>query len=256
MTISRNELLNYLNQLMSPQLFEDYAPNGLQVEGASEITKIAFAVSATQESLRSAADWGAQALIVHHGLFWKYQGARAVTGGWGERVKLCIKNDLNLFAYHLPLDSHAEFGNAVSLAKELGLKNVGPFALVKKQPMGAKGELAAPMSAKDFRELLEKKLNHPVVLASPDEDKKMTTLGIITGGANNDWVKAMEDGLDAYLTGEISEYNWHDAREAGLHYFAGGHHATEKFGILSLMNKIKNDHPLIDCLFFDSNNPA
>ena len=256
MTISQNELLNYLNQLMNPQLFEDYAPNGLQVEGGKDITKIAFAVSATQESIRSATDWGAQALIVHHGLFWKHQGAKTVTGAWGERIKLCIKSDLNLFAYHLPLDSHPDFGNAVSLAREIGMKNIGPFALYKKQPMGAKGEMTDSVTARALKELLEKKLNHPVVHSSPDEDQIIKTLGIITGGANNDWIKAMEDGLDAYLTGEISEYNWHDAREAGIHYFAGGHHATEKFGIISLMKKIKNDHPLTDCLFFDSNNPA
>jgi len=256
MSLGQIDLLNYLNLQLSPQLFEDYAPNGLQIEGGGNISKIAFAVSATQESIKAAIVWGAHALIVHHGVFWKHQGARTVTGAWGERVKLCIKNDLNLFAYHLPLDGHAEFGNAVALGGKLGLQNLSPFALHKKQPMGSKGTLKIALNARDLKTKLEALLEHPVILASPDENKTITSIGIITGGANNDWVKAMEDGLDAYITGEISEYNWHDAKEAGIHYFAGGHHATEKFGIQALMGKIKTDHPKVETKFFDSTNPA
>ena len=256
MSITQNDLSQYLSQLMTPQLFEDYAPNGLQVEGNSTISKIAFAVSATQDSLKKAIDWGAQAIIVHHGIFWKYQGARTVTGAWGERVKLCVKNDLNLFAYHLPLDSHPEFGNAASLGREIEMLDLSPFALHKKQPMGIKGKLKTPISAEALKIKLEKILNHPVVLASPDDQKTIYSLGIITGGANNDWIKALDENLDAYLTGEISEYNWHDAKEAGIHYFAGGHHATEKFGIKALMNKIKENFPDLETHFFDSENPA
>ncbi|MBA2405795.1 MAG: Nif3-like dinuclear metal center hexameric protein [Bdellovibrionales bacterium] len=256
MSLNQNDLLQYLNQQMNPQFFEDYAPNGLQIEGSSQITRLAFAVSATQDSIKKAIDWGAQGLVVHHGIFWKYQGARTVTGAWGERVKACVKNDLNLFAYHLPLDAHAEFGNAVALGIQLGLTQLAPFALYKKQPMGSKGTLAQPMTAKELKLKLEQVLNHSVILASPDENKIIKTMGIITGGANNDWVKAMEEGLDAYLTGEISEYNWHDAKEAGIHFFAGGHHATERFGILALMEKVKKNYSNIDVEFFDSLNPA
>ena len=256
MSIGQIDLVNYLSHQLTPQLYEDYAPNGLQIEGSSSIAKLAFAVSATQDSIQSALKWGAQALVVHHGVFWKYQGARTVTGAWGERLKLCIKNDLNLLAYHLPLDGHGEFGNAVALGNKLGLQNMSAFALHKKQPMGTKGELKQPVSAKELKAQLEKLLAHPVILASPDETKLISSIGIITGGANNDWVKAMEDGLDAYLTGEISEYNWHDAKEAGIHYFAGGHHATEKFGIQALMEKIKKDFPVLEVQFFDSQNPA
>ncbi len=256
MPIARNDLLNYLNELLTPQLYEDYSPNGLQIEGIENLTKVAFAVSATQDSLDQALAWGAQALIVHHGVFWKYQGARTITGAWGERVRKCLKNDLNLIAYHLPLDGHAEVGNAVALASELGVQEVTAFALHKKQPMGAKGKFSCPVSARELKGKLEKLLNHSVILASPDENKKIHSIGIITGGANNDWVKAQEDGLDAYLTGEISEYNWHDAKEAGIHYFAGGHHATEKFGIQALMQKVSADHAKLKVKFFDSPNPA
>lgn len=256
MSYSSAELLNYMNQLLTPSLFEDYAPNGIQVEGKTTLKRLAFAVSATQDSINKALEWKADGLVVHHGIFWKHQGARTITGGWGERVKLCIKNDLNLFAYHLPLDAHMEVGNAVALGQELGLTNLSPFALYKRQPMGAKGELTIPLSAKDLKAKLEKNLRHAVILATPDESKLIRKLGIITGGANNEWSKAMEDGLDAYLTGEISEYNWHDSIEAGIHYFAGGHHATERFGIMALMNRMKKDLPKLEVNFFDSENPA
>lgn len=248
-------LAQYLNDLLQPQNFEDYAPNGVQIEGKTEVKKIAFAVSATKESIHAAVQWGADALIVHHGVFWKHQGARTVTGAWGERLKQCIKHDLNLLAYHLPLDAHPEVGNAAALAKEIGLSNLAPFALYKKQPLGIKGEFATPMKSVELQGHLSKLLNHPVIHAAPENKAMIKTMGIITGGANNEWVKAMEDKLDAFLTGEISEYNWHDSREAGVHYFAGGHHATERPGIKSLMGKVKKDLK-VDVSFFDSTNPA
>lgn len=250
------ELLNYMNSLLTPAVFEDYAPNGLQVEGKKDLSRLAFAVSATQDSLQKAIAWGADGLVVHHGIFWKHQGARTVTGPWGERVKLCVKHDLNLFAYHLPLDAHPEVGNAYALGMELGLTDLSPFALYKRQPLGTKGSFKIPLKASALKLKLEKLLNHQVILATPDENKEIRTIGIITGGANNEWTKAMEDNLDAYLTGEISEYNWHDSIEAGIHYFAGGHHATERFGIMYLMKKMKNDFPDLEVAFFDSENPA
>lgn len=256
MAIHKNALENYLRQLLTPELYEDYAPNGLQIDGTEEIKQLAFAVSATQASIKEALAWGAHGLVVHHGIFWKYQGARPVTGAWGERLKACVKQELNLFAYHLPLDAHSEVGNAVALAGKIGLAQLKPFALHKKQYLGAKGEFATPIKASDLKLVLEQVLKHQVILASPDENKPIKTMGIITGGANNEWSHALGDGLDAYLTGEISEYNWHDAQEAGIHYFAGGHHATERFGILALMEKIAKDHPSLSVRFFDSVNPA
>jgi dinuclear metal center YbgI/SA1388 family protein len=256
MAQSIESIQNYLKLLLTPELFDDYAPNGLQVEGKKEIRRLAFAVSATQDSIRKAIDNKADALIVHHGIFWKHQGARTITGGWGQRIKLCVKHDLNLLAYHLPLDAHPEIGNAVALAKEIGLKNLSPFALFKKQPLGTKGSFSSPLSAKELQAKLEKLLHHSIILASPDENRPVRTMGIITGGANNEWVKSMDENLDAYLTGEISEYNWHDTIEAGIHYFAGGHHATERPGMKALMGKVKTDFPELEVTFFDSDNPA
>lgn len=256
MEVTQSTLLNYLDTLLNSAQFEDYGPNGLQVDGKKTLKRVAFAVSATQDSLNQALKWGADAIVVHHGIFWKHQGARTVTGAWGERVKLCVKNDLNLIAYHLPLDAHPEVGNASSLAKEIGLTELEPFALHKRQYLGSKGKFPAPIKAHDLQDKLSKLLNHNVILASPNEDALIRSLGIITGGANNEWVEAMKDGLDAYLTGEISEYNWHDAIEAGIHFFAGGHHATERVGIKALMEKIKKDFPGLETMFFDSENPA
>ncbi len=255
MSITRMALQDYFQKILTPENFEDYAPNGLQVEGKEKIARLAFAVSATQDSIAHAKAWGADALVVHHGIFWKHQGPRTVTGAWGERVKSLVKDDMNLFAYHLPLDGHAEIGNAVALGNKIGLVELSPFALYKRQPMGAKGKFSSPLSATDLKKKLESVLQHPVILATPDENHPIASLGIITGGANNEWTEAMKDGLDAYLTGEISEYNWHDAKEAGIHYFAGGHHATERFGVLALMDKVKAELKL-DCEFFDSQNPA
>lgn len=255
MSITRTRLQDYFQKLLTPEAFEDYAPNGLQVEGKETISKIAFAVSATQDSIAQALRWGADALVVHHGVFWKHQGSRTVTGAWGERIKSLVKSDVNLYAYHLPLDAHPEIGNAVSLGKEIGLSDLLPFAVYKRQPMGTKGKFAIPITAIELKMKLETVLKHSVILATPDENNPIASLGIITGGANNEWTEAMKDGLDAYLTGEISEYNWHDAKEAGIHYFAGGHHATERFGILALKKKIEADLG-ITCEFFDSQNPA
>lgn len=252
----RSDLSSYFEHLLNPGLFEDYAPNGLQVEGTERVTKVAFAVSATQESIKSAITWGAHALVVHHGIFWKHQGTRTITGAWGKRASALIKHDINLFAYHLPLDGHPQVGNAAALAAAIGLTEVGPFGMYKKQSLGAQGKFATPLSADDLKKHLESVLQHPVIIASHDPSAEVKTLGIITGGANQDWIQAHQLGLDAYLTGEISEYNWHDAREAGLHYFAGGHHATEKFGPQALMKRLLQDQPGVEAKFFDSPNPA
>ncbi len=256
MPIPRQDLEHYFRALLRTELFEDYAPNGLQVEGKASVDKVAFAVSATQDSIAEALDWGADALVVHHGVFWKHQGARPLTGAWGERVSLAVRAQLNLFAYHLPLDAHPEVGNAAALARALGLTDLTAFGPHKKQFLGIQGRLPSSPPASQFARHAEKVLGHSVLLASHDSNAPVRTLGIVTGGANNDWGHALDAGLDAYLTGEISEYNWHDAREARVHYFAGGHHATEKFGPQALMARMLADMPQLQARFFDSPNPA
>jgi dinuclear metal center YbgI/SA1388 family protein len=251
----RTELENTLNRLLAPASFQDYCPNGLQVEGSETINKIAFAVSATRASITEAITSGADTLIVHHGLFWHFHGARTLTGNFAKRIMPLVQHNINLFAYHLPLDAHPKIGNAAVLGQLINCHQQRPFGDYKGSPTGIEGILAQPTSAKDLSLLLASVLKHQVILASPDENQLIESIGIITGGANSDWVLAKKLGLDAYITGEISEHDWHESQENDIHMFAGGHHATERFGIQALMQHIEN-HYKIEGLFVDSDNPA
>lgn len=254
--MAKAKLDSFFKNLLTPELFDDYCPNGLQVEGASEVKKIVFAVSATRESAEFAAKEKAQALVVHHGLFWKFHGTKPLVGPFYHRVAPLIKNDINLFGYHLPLDAHLEIGNAASIARLIELRELTPFGNHKGAFTGVKGELSKALSGRELKSLLEQKLQHPVIHSNPLENKPIKSIGIITGGANSDWALAHRLGLDAYITGEMSEHDYHESREAGVHMFAGGHHATEKFGIISLMEKVKANFPECECIFLDSENPA
>ncbi len=253
--MQRKDLDTFFKQLLRPELFNDYCPNGLQIEGATEINKIAFAVSATRESIEQAVDLQADTLVVHHGLFWKFHGSRTLTGSFAKRVFPLVQNNINLFAYHLPLDAHPEIGNAAVLGRLIGCQQQTPFGDYKGSPTGIKGVLSQAISAKALGQKLQTLLRHNVILASPDEEQMIESIGIITGGANSDWVLAEQAGLDAYITGEISEHDWHESKENGIHMFAGGHNATEKNGILSLMKHMQTLYEL-ECVFIDSDNPA
>ncbi len=253
--IKRQQLVDFCNHLLQSERYQDYGPNGLQIEGNEQIRTIAFAVSATQDSIQQAISHQADALIVHHGLFWSFQGAKTITGPYAKRVIPLIKHNINLLGYHLPLDGHPEVGNAAVLGKLLNCLNQQPFGDYKGNPTGIKGELAEPLSAKAFGKQLEQVLDHSVIMSSPDKNALIHSLGIITGGANGEWRSAYQDNLDAYLTGEISEHDWHDSQEHGIHMFAGGHHATEKFGIQALMKKIEEQLD-VNCVFLNSENPA
>lgn len=256
--IERNELTKYCNNLLGIYEYNDYGPNGLQIQGKEKIQKIAFAVSATFESIQKAVELKADALIVHHGLLWKFHGVRPITKAVYNRIAPLIKNDISLLGYHLPLDGHIELGNAASLAKRLGMENLKPFGLYKNAATGVKGTLSSPIKVKDFKEKLKEVLDHEIILSSFNEDEKMSSIGIITGGANSEWKEAYKEGLDAYITGEISEHDWHEAKESGVHYFAGGHNATEQFGIQELMKHLHNNYQDKELEFFyiPSENPA
>ncbi|OQK15879.1 NGG1p interacting factor NIF3 [Methyloprofundus sedimenti] len=251
----RDELNRYFNDLLNPSSFEDYCPNGLQIEGSESIQKVAFAVSATRDSITQAANLGADTLVVHHGLFWHFHGTRTLTGSFAKRIFPLVKHNINLFAYHLPLDAHPEVGNAALLGQLIGCHQQGPFGDYKGNPTGIEGLLEQPLSAKELALKLHSVLNHDVIIASPDENQLIESIGIITGGANSHWALAQKAGLDAYITGEISEHDWHESQENGIHMFAGGHYATEIFGVLALMQKIQM-HFHLECVFIDSDNPA
>ncbi len=253
--ITRHQLQDFFNECLAPHLYSDYGSNGLQIEGCANLSRIAFAVSATRDSITKACEKGAQALVVHHGLFWSFHGAKTITGAFANRIKPAIKHDLNLFAYHLPLDGHKTIGNAAVLGTRLGVKDQQPFGDYKGMPTGICGVLSEPMMAAEFSHLLEQTANHQVIVATPDPHKKITSVAIITGGANGEWITAARQGLDAYVTGEISEHDWHNSQEHDVHMFAAGHHATEQFGIQALMELTRQALD-VECFYINSDNPA
>lgn len=255
MPIARNVLEKFLNDLLQPERYTDYGPNGLQIEGKETIARAAFAVSATRESIDAAIAARADALIVHHGVLWEFHGVQPIRGAFGRRLRPLIEAQINLFGYHLPLDGHLEVGNAAGIAKALALLDVAPFGLLKGMPSGVQGRFDAPLTVSSLRLRLESLLRHSVLVSTADECAQVATLGIITGGANKYWRAAAENHLDAFLTGEMSEHDWHEAKEGGVHMFAGGHHATEVFGVQRLMQEVQANFG-IECTYLESANPA
>lgn len=253
--ITRSQLNDYYQALLRPEAYADYCPNGLQIEGTEQIECIAFAVSATRDSIHQAVENKADALVVHHGLFWTFHGAKPLTGAFGQRIFPLVKNDISLFAYHLPLDGHPDIGNAATLGQMIDCRQQQPFGDYKGSATGIKGALEQPLVASALQQKLVAVLKHNVILATPDNNALIRSVGIITGGANSEWRLAEKERLDAYITGEISEHDWHESREAGIHMFAGGHHATEQFGIQALMEKTRQQFAL-ECFFIGSENPA
>ena len=252
----REELTDYLDDYLNANSFEDYGPNGLQIEGQEDIRKLAFAVSATAESVNKAVEAQCSALIVHHGVFWKKHGARTITGPFKKRVAPLVERGINLYGYHLPLDAHPEVGNAASLGRALKLGNQAPFGDYCGQPLGIHGQLPNPLTSREFQRFLEKVLNHAVIHSNPPETGPIEKVGVITGGAGGYWEEALALGRGAsFVTGEISEHHWHESREAGIHLFAGGHHATEIFGVLALKEHLEKKWGL-EGIFIDSDNPA
>lgn len=256
MKINRLELTTFLNKLLLIDEYADYGPNGLQIEGSEEIKKIAFSVSASRDVINTAIYEKADALVVHHGLFWKFHGVRTLTGPFGKRVLPLVRNNINLLAYHLPLDGNQTFGNAAMIAQKLDLVECSPFGDYKRSVTGQKGKFKKKIKVKELKSQLENILNHPILLSSENSNDEVSTIGIITGGANAGWIDASKEGLDCYLTGEMSEHDWHEAKEWGVHMFAGGHHATEKFGIQKLKDLTEEKFPQLECIFIDSKNPA
>lgn len=253
--VKRKDLEKFLNNLLNIYEFQDYGPNGLQVEGAQEVKKIAFAVSATRHSIDEAVKANADALVVHHGLFWKFHGTRPLKGPFAKRVFPLIKNDVNLFGYHLPLDAHLEVGNAAGISKKLGMTDIKPFGDYKGSPTGLKGKLPNELDREELAKALEGILDHKVIFSIPEDQETIKTLAIITGGANSEWSQAFREGVDAYLTGEMSEHDWHESAESGVTMFAGGHNATEQFGVQQLMESVQKKFAL-ECIFIPSENPA
>lgn len=248
------QLEQILNEKLSPQLIKDYAPNGLQVEGKTDIKRVVTGVTASQALINKAVELKADALLVHHGYFWKGE-AEPIRGMKGNRIRTLIKNDINLFGYHLPLDIHPELGNNAELARLLEIDVEGGLE-GHPQSVAMFGRLKQPMTGADFSVNIEKVLSRTPLHISPDNaDKIIETVGWCTGGGQDFIELAVKHGLDAFISGEISERTTYTAREMDIHYFAAGHHATERYGIKALGEWLANEHDL-DVEFIDIDNPV
>jgi len=253
--INRLKLESLLNRTFSDfNIDEDYSPNGLQIQGKEEIKLIAFAVSATKESISKSVLHHADCLIVHHGLFWNSSTAKPIIGSHYHRIAPLIKNEINLYAYHLPLDGHPEIGNAKVIADKLKLQHLTPFGSYRKTNTGISGTLSKPLTPVALYKKLEQLFERPIFHACASS-KTIRTIGIITGGASNGWREAQKQGLDCFISGEMSEHDYHDAIEAGIHFYGCGHHQTERGGILALQSLIEKNLK-VKTIFFDSETPA
>lgn len=248
-----NTMVETLESILRPDDFRDYCPNGLQIEGRDKISKLVSGVTASQALLEAAVAENADAILVHHGYFW--QGEKAeITGIKRHRIKTLLENDISLLAYHLPLDAHQEFGNNVQLGKQLDFEISGELYPRHKSKVGVTGMLTRPCSAEELISHIRIRLQRePMHVAGHAE--VIRTIAWCTGSAQNLIERAYELGADAYLSGEVSEQTVHFAREAGIHFFAAGHHATERYGVKSLGTYLAEKFEL-EHVFIDIDNPV
>jgi len=248
------QLVAELDELLEVEGTSDYCPNGLQVEGSSRVLRVVTAVSASSALFRRAVDSGADAVIVHHGILWNGSEAPRITGSFRERVRLLIENGISLIAYHLPLDRHLELGNAAQLARRIGLEELEPFGIHCGTPAGVCGVFPDPVEVDEFiGAIAEACEREPQIF--PGGESLVTSVGIVTGGAQKEFHQAVAAGLDAYVTGEASEWVMHQAAEDRVHFVAAGHYATERFGIRALGRWIADRHGL-EVEFIDIPNPV
>jgi dinuclear metal center YbgI/SA1388 family protein len=250
---SQLQLLNAFDTLLEPQRFRDYGPNGLQVEGKQELRRIVSGVTASRALIEAAIAAQADAIFVHHGLFWRGHDGR-VTGWLKQRLALLLAHDINLFAYHLPLDAHPELGNNAQLGRVLGLQASSRFG---EQDLGFAGALAGGdgfASAQALAQHVEAALKHQVVLVAPHQ-RPVRGIAWCTGGAQGYFESAIAAGVDAFITGEISEPQAHYARECGVAFLACGHHASERYGAPAVAAHVAAQLGL-EHEFIDIDNPA
>ncbi|MFT5429611.1 MAG: dinuclear metal center YbgI/SA1388 family protein [Myxococcota bacterium] len=245
-------LVNYLDTYLEAKGCPDYCPNGLQVAGRPEVKRVVCGVTACLELIEAAAERGADALLVHHGILWG-NSMPTLTGSFRRRVKALLDADLNLIAYHLPLDRHLEVGNGAAVAQRLGLTDVETFGLHKGVTVGVRGNTAAGDIDSLAAQISDALDTTPTVL--PYGPSVIRSVGVVTGAADKDLPQAVEAGLDCYITGEISEFVMHFAKEEGIHFIAAGHHATERYGVQQLGAHLATTHGL-EWEFVDVPNPA
>ena len=244
------DLENFLNEYFKIYLYKDYAPNGLQVQGDREIKKVITAVTACEDLIDKAIAENADAIVVHHGYFWKGE-SYPIVGMKYNRIAKLIQNGISLYGYHLPLDGHAQTGNNILLGKKLNLSNLKYFDTGSKPDISIIGD--CNLSLEDFADNVKINLKRkPLVIKAHNANKRVA---ICTGGAQDYIEYAYNAGADTFISGEISERTTHTARELGINYIAAGHHATEKEGVKAIAQLLKKEFNL-DTKFIDIDNPA
>lgn len=246
----RDELGAYLDGLLEAARFHDYCPNGLQVEGRAEVRRVVCGVTASQALIDAALERSADALLVHHGWFWKNEDGR-VTGFRKRRLQTLLTHDISLFAYHLPLDAHPELGNNAQLAARLGWATERRFG---EHELGCLAVLPAPTFADDLAAQVEQVLGRTPLLIG-DAKRSVSRVAWCSGGAQDWFEGAINAGADLYVSGEISEHNVHMARESGVPYLAAGHHATERYGVMALGRHLTERFGLV-CDYVELDNPV
>jgi dinuclear metal center YbgI/SA1388 family protein len=248
----RNEIIAYLDDLLEIEAFTDYGPNGLQVPGATEVSRVVTGVSAQRELFEQAAAAGAELVLCHHGLFWDFQ-SRAIAPAMKERLRILFDADISLAGYHLPLDAHPEVGNNALICAALGLERAEPFAEHKGRSVGFVGRSAEGIPFAELRARCATAFEQdPFVWECGPE--VVHSMAIVSGGAPGDLTGAIAAGVDAFLTGEAAEHVMADARENGVHFIAGGHYATERFGIRRL-GELVSEQFGVDHQFVEIPNP-
>lgn len=252
-----NDLSRQLDDLLAINRFSDYCPNGLQVQGRSEVNILVTGVTASEALIDAAIAIGADAILVHHGYFWKGESP-VVTGMKRRRLAKLLSHDMSLLAYHLPLDAHPLLGNNAQLARRLGLTREGPLYPLDSRAVGDVGVLDVALSGDEFAARIEHALaRKPLYIAGQGlaAATSIRRVAWCTGGAQGFIEQAISLGVDAYLSGEISEPTVHAARESGVHYFALGHHASERYGVQALGQWCEQELGLTHH-FIDIDNPA
>lgn len=248
--VGRNDILAWFDEVLQTASFKDYAPNGLQVEGRETVGKIATSVTASKAAIDFAVEQGADLLLVHHGMFWKSE-PQTITGWKKERIAALLEHNINMAGYHLPLDAHPVLGNNAQLAQKLGFETDKRFG---EQNLLNSGRLKQPQTLAQLTAHIETVLQRkPTVIGNPLQIIKSAAW--CTGGAQGFFQTAIDEGADVYLTGEISEAQYHLANETGTAFIGAGHHATERYGIRALAEAAAEVFGVEVC-HFDENNPA
>ena len=249
MSVDLFELVAKIDELLQAVVFRDYCPNGLQVEGRPVVKKLISGVTASQALIDEAVVQGADAVLVHHGYFWKGEDP-CITGMKQRRLKRLLDSGISLLAYHLPLDAHEQLGNNAQLANKLDIRVTGPLDSAEKYPVGNVGQLAEPMPIAVFAALIEERLGRKPFIESV-RNTPVQKVAWCTGAAQGYIEKAAQLGADLYLTGEVSEPTIHFARENNIDFISAGHHATERYGVQALGGRLAElfciEHVFVDC---------